>query len=212
MQKQRSAEHDHAQTIRVQRGANRVVLRRFDPARDSYEQLTLMLHRAFERLAAMGLHCTCVDQTAALTRQRVLAGDCFVAVCNGRLVGTMTLHGRDADSSCEHYRRHDVATLRQLGVHPSWQGRGIGKLMLAFAEHWAATRGYAQLALDTPYPAGHLVAFYRTRGFRIVDVVHFAGKNYESAILAKTPVAFRPFAHEPAVRPGMPRRTLGRAA
>jgi GNAT superfamily N-acetyltransferase len=137
------------------------------------------------------LNCTCVDQPAAVTRQQALAGDCFVAVCNGRLVGTMTLYTRDPDSPCDLYRSSNVATVRQLGVEPSWQNRGIGKTMLAFAEHWAATRGYAQIALDTPYPAQHLLDFYRRQGFRLVDVVHFDGKGYDSGILTKTPVAER---------------------
>jgi GNAT superfamily N-acetyltransferase len=87
-----------------------------------------------------------------------------------------------------------VASIRQLAIDPSWQNRGIGKSMLAFAEHWAATRGYAELALDTPYPAAHLVAFYRGQGFRIVDAVRFAGKVYDSAILSKAPVVARTLA------------------
>lgn len=66
--------------------------------------------------------------------------------------------------------------------------------MLAFAEHWASTRGYVELALDTPHPAAHLVAFYRKQGFRIVDVMRFAGKVYDSAILSKAPVVARTLA------------------
>jgi GNAT superfamily N-acetyltransferase len=166
----------------------RVVLRRFDPALDSYETLTALLHRAFARLGQMGLNCPCVDQPAAVTRQRALAGDCFVAVCKGHLVATMTLQGRDPDSTCDLYRRSHVATVRQLGVDPIWQGRGIGPSMLAFAGHWAATRGYARLALDTPQPAAHLVDFYLRQGFRVVDVIHFSGKGYDSAILSKPAV------------------------
>ena len=52
-----------------------VVLRRFDPSRDSYEQLTTMLHRAFARLGMMGLNCTCVDQDVAVTTKRAQSGD-----------------------------------------------------------------------------------------------------------------------------------------
>lgn len=172
----------------VERG---ITLRRFDPRADSYASLTAMLHRAFAGLGNMGLNCACVDQPVTSTIQRAQAGDCFVAACGSTLIGTMTLYARDVDSACDYYRLHEVATLRQFGIDPAWQGRGFGTLLLAFAEHWAATRGYAALALDTPYPAAHLIAFYRSQGFRLVDVMRFAGKRYDSAILSKPPVAAR---------------------
>lgn len=194
MSKQHTIARKHTRITSAYRGIGHVVLRRFDPVHDSYDQLTAMLHRAFARLGMMGLNCTCVDQSSAVTRQRALAGDCFVAVCDGKLLGTMTLHARDPESPCHHYHGDDVATIRQFGIDPLWQGRGLGKSLLGFAEHWAATRGYAQLALDTPDPAAHLIAFYRGQGFRIVDVMRFDGKTYDGAILGKTPIAVRTLA------------------
>ncbi|MFP3549850.1 GNAT family N-acetyltransferase [Paraburkholderia sp. SIMBA_049] len=194
MSKQRATIEKHTPLAYSERSTGSVVLRRFDPSRDSYEQLTTMLHRAFARLGMMGLNCTCVDQEVAVTMKRAQSGDCFVMVSGGKIIGTMTLYASDSDSLCEHYHRNDVATIRQLAIDPSWQNRGIGKSMLAFAEHWAATRGYAELALDTPYPAAHLVAFYRGQGFRIVDAIRFTGKVYDSAILSKAPVVARTLA------------------
>jgi GNAT superfamily N-acetyltransferase len=186
------------QTVRIDyvcHGIGHVELRRFDPARDSFVALTAMLHRAFAPLGAMGLNCTCVDQTVQTTRLRATSGDCYVAVCEGRIVGTMTLYAPDQESSCELYRRDDISSLRQFAVEPLWQARGIGTLLIAFAEHWAATRGYAELALDTPQPAAHLIAFYRGQGFRMVDFTRFDGKHYDSAILSKPPVATRTLAN-----------------
>ncbi|MEX3966802.1 GNAT family N-acetyltransferase [Paraburkholderia sp. EG286B] len=194
MSRRRSTTARHASLARSKRSIGSVVLRRFDPSRDSYEQFTTMLHRAFARLGMLGLNCTCVDQDVSVTMRRAQAGDCFVVVSEGEIIGTMTLYARDSESACEHYHRGDVATVRQLAIEPSWQNRGIGKSLLAFAEHWAATRGYAELALDTPYPAAHLVSFYRGQGFRIVDAIRFAGKVYESAILSKAPVVARTLA------------------
>jgi GNAT superfamily N-acetyltransferase len=189
MQKQRTTASQPAHFACAKQVDGRVVLRRFDPVQDSYETLTALLHRAFARLGQMGLNCPCVDQPPAVTRQRALAGDCFVAVCKGHLVATMTLYGRDPESACDLYRRANVASVRQLGVDPIWQGRGIGQSMLAFAGHWAATRGYTRLALDTPQPAAHLIDFYTRQDFRLVDVIHFAGKGYDSAILSKPAMA-----------------------
>ncbi|AOJ29996.1 GNAT family N-acetyltransferase [Burkholderia seminalis] len=169
--------------------ADRVVVRRFDPAFDSYAQLTPMLHRAFARLGAMGLNCTCVEQDEDVTRRRAEAGECYVAVRGGRVVGTATLYATDPSSACSLYRREGVASVRQVAVDPDCQSRGIGALLLSFAEQWAALRGYTLLALDTPHPAAHLLAFYGAQGFEVVDVMRFAGKRYDSAILCKRPVA-----------------------
>ncbi len=78
---------------------------------DSLDELTAMLHRAFSRLGQMGLNCTCVDQSVAVTRERIEKGACYVAVCDGRLVGTITLYGPDpgigeclvpSTGSCQH--------------------------------------------------------------------------------------------------------------
>ncbi|MFL9865969.1 GNAT family N-acetyltransferase [Paraburkholderia fungorum] len=193
--KQRATTQQSVRIDYVYHGVGRVELRRFDPSRDSYVALTALLHRAFARLGEMGLNCTCVDQTVETTHSRATRGDCYVAVCEGRIVGTMTLHAPDHDSPCDLYRRDDIASLRQFGVEPVWQARGIGTLLIAFADHWAATRGYAELALDTPQPAAHLIAFYRGQGFRIADFVHFDGKQYDSAILSKPPVATRTLAN-----------------
>ena len=195
MSTQRAPQSQHDRIISHQPGIGRLVLRRFDPQRDSWEFLTQLLHRAFARLASLGLHCACVDQAASATRQRALAGDCFVAVCNGRIVGTMTLEGRDGASPCEQYRQRGVASLHQFGIEPAWQSRGIGRALLAFASQWAAARGFTQLALDTPFPAAQLVAFYRSQGFSLVDVVRFAGRGYDSAILSKPAGASPSFGH-----------------
>jgi GNAT superfamily N-acetyltransferase len=180
----------NARPVRTRKSKG-VVLRRFNSSRDSYEQLTEMLHTAFARLGAMGLNCTCVGQTEAVTRERATAGECFVAEVEGRVVATMTLYGRDSQSTCEHYRDTRVATLRQLAVDPEWQSIGIGQRLLRYAERWAAMHGYDELALDTPYPARHLVKFYRKQGFRFVRVMRFAGKVYDSAIMSKALVVAR---------------------
>jgi GNAT superfamily N-acetyltransferase len=152
---------------------------------DSLDELTAMLHRAFSRLGRMGVNCTCVDQSVAVTRERIEKGACYVAVCDARLVGTVTLYGPGPGSESAWYHRQAVASVHQLGVDPEFQARGLGTDLLAFAEGWAREHGYQELALDTPQPAEHLVGFYVGRGYRPVESVRFEGKNYRSVVLSK---------------------------
>ncbi|HHT8904286.1 TPA: GNAT family N-acetyltransferase [Burkholderia cenocepacia] len=185
MQRPESARLARAYAAYAKRLDGRVIVRRFDPCSDSYDTLTALLHRAFAPLGALGFNCPCVDQPAAATRERVLTGECFVALGNAHLVATMTMRSHDPDSRCDPYRSRRVATLEQLAVDPVWQDRGIGRALLAFAQRRAAARGATHLALDAPYAAARLIAFYRRDGFQPVDVVRFPGHNYDSTILCK---------------------------
>jgi GNAT superfamily N-acetyltransferase len=211
MAKQRVVIKRQTRSGDVHRGIGSIKLKRFDPARDSCEALTQMLHRAFAKVGAMGLNCTCVDQPASITQARAMRGDCHVVVCDGHIIGTITLQPPDPDAPVALYRRNDVASIHQFGVDPAWQDRGIGKMLLAFAGNWAAKRGFAELALDTPQPADHLISFYRSQGFRIAGVAHFDGKCYDSVLLGKPSNATQTLA-EWSHRLALPRAHLSRAA
>lgn len=160
-------------------------LRRLKPG-DCLGQLTGMLHRAYSRLGEMGIPCSCVNQAPEVTRQRVASGECFVAVSGERIVGTISLYASDAASDSRHYRDARVASARQLGVDPHFQGKGVGTALLHLAEHWARHHGYTRLALDTPEPAGHLVDYYRRLGFGVVETLQFSTRPYLSVVLAKS--------------------------
>ena len=162
-----------------------VTLRRIN-AGDSLDELTAMLHRAFAPLGRMGLNCTCVDQSVEMTRQRIVRGECYVAVFAGHLVATITLHAPDSGSESAWYHRHDVASIHQLGGDPEFPGKGLGSGLLEFAEGWARMRGYTELALDTAQPATHFLAFYMAHGYRIAETVRFQGKLYRSVVLSKS--------------------------
>jgi GNAT superfamily N-acetyltransferase len=110
---------------------------------------------------------------------------CFVAVCSGRLVGTITLHEPDPASACAHYRRADVATFHRFGVEPTLQRRGIGRTLLSFGNRWAAARGYLQLALNLPVAETALLDFFHTQGFSLIDTVRFAGGDADCAVLSR---------------------------
>ncbi|MBX9736091.1 MAG: hypothetical protein K2X32_04125, partial [Phycisphaerales bacterium] len=59
-------------------GLGTLTLRRLRPT-DSIEQLTELLHRAYAKQVAMGLHALASHQSPEVTRRRVSRGECFVA-------------------------------------------------------------------------------------------------------------------------------------
>lgn len=154
-------------------------------AADSLEDLTNLLHRAYAPLGAMGLNFTAVNQSVDETASRIRYGTCFVAVLEGKIVGTVTVEPPYSESTCQLYRRPEVAAAHQFAVEPEMQKSGIGALLLKYAETWAAEQGSKVLGIDTAEPAAHLVEYYQRRGFEPVGRVQWPGKTYESIVLSK---------------------------
>ena len=154
-------------------------------AADSLIELTALIHRAYARLAAMGLQHTAVDQPPEVTAGRISGGVCFVATLAGRIVGTIVAHPTYAQNACAYFTRAGVATAHQLAIEPSHQGLGIGRALLQRAEQWAREHGYRELALDTAERAAHLVQLYTRRGYRHVGWVTWPGKDFRCAVLSK---------------------------
>jgi GNAT superfamily N-acetyltransferase len=166
------------------------VLRPLAPG-DSLEALTALLHRAYARLAAMGLNYTAVDQSVETTARRVADGRCFVIEQGGTIAATVTVNGPwDAQTlpgarECAWYLRRDVAHLHQLAVDPAHQGQGHGDRLVEACERWAREQGYRAIALDTAQPAEHLRRRYARLGYAEVDTVQWAGKRYRTVVMVK---------------------------
>ena len=159
-------------------------LRRLEES-DSIDELTVLLHRAYASLGKMGLNYTAVDQTAEVTAKRIRGGNCFVVTAEARLVGTIVAQPTYAQNECDYFTRSGVAAAHQFAVHPEHQGSGIGRMLLARAERWAAESGFTELAMDTAEQATHLIELYTRLGYRPVGWVQWQGKVYRSVILSK---------------------------
>jgi GNAT superfamily N-acetyltransferase len=69
------------------------------------------------------------------------------------LVGTLILFPLDTR----------VLKMRQVAVAPQWQGRGVGTKLVAFAESFAAARGFTTIIAHARDTAR---SFYRQLGYR----------------------------------------------
>lgn len=145
-----------------------------------------MLHAAYRPLAEAGLRYVATHQSPDVTAARISRGECFVAADGGRLVGTITLIPPGRGRACAYYERPDVAYFQQFGVHPDYQGRGIGRKLRVAVEDRARELGAAVIALDTAESARELIAMYERHGYTFVSHVDWRPHvNYRSVILAR---------------------------
>lgn len=156
---------------------------------DSPAELTELLHRAYARLAAMGLRFWATHQSAEVTEKRIASGECFVAVADGAIRGTILFRDASRTNGSPWYDRPDVASFGQFAVEPALQSNGLGRRLIAYVEDCAAASGAVELALDTAEPALHLVEWYTRLGYRFIERTQWQHTNYCSVILSK-PVGF----------------------
>jgi GNAT superfamily N-acetyltransferase len=168
-------------------GPPEIELALFDEQRDSYEDLTRLLNTAYRQLGDMGLNYVAVDQGIETTRKRIgTSSACWVAKKHGNLAGTICYY-KDLrhESEPAWYWRNDVCHFGQFAVDPALQRLGIGSLLLARAERQAIDDAKREFACDTADAAGHLIATYARRGFRIVGKHKWNHAGYGSVVLSK---------------------------
>ncbi|MCB8749076.1 GNAT family N-acetyltransferase [Rhodoferax sp. U2-2l] len=155
-------------------------------ASDPISNLTVLLHRAYARLAQQGLRYMATHQTDEVTRERVEQGECFVAVADEALCGTILFKEVGRTGGCHWYDRDDVACFGQFAVEPKLQANGLGRRLIALAEARAAATGAREIALDTAESATHLVSWYMRLGYRFIEHAQWTHTNYRSVIMSKT--------------------------
>lgn len=153
---------------------------------DSAVELTELLHRAYARLAAMGLRFWATHQSAEVTEKRIASGECFVAVADEVICGTILFRDASRTNGSPWYDRPDVASFGQFAVEPGLQSNGLGRRLIAHVEHRATASGAREVALDTAEPALHLLEWYIRLGYRFIEHAQWQHTNYRSVVLSKT--------------------------
>ncbi len=152
---------------------------------DSLEELTALLHRAYKQLADMGLRYLATHQDVATTRRRVANGHCFVAVKDGRMVGTITYNPPGVAKGSPYIEKEGVGHLQQMGVEPELQRQGIAKALMSHAENFARENGVFEISIDTAETATHLISWYERIGYEFKEHIQWDVTNYRSVVMGK---------------------------
>ena len=161
-----------------------IIIRELESS-DSLEELTELLHRSYKQLADMGLRYVATYQDVKTTQERISQGIAFVAVVDGKLVGTIVFTRPEHTNLPKGKPIAGAGKLNQLGVEPSLQGKGIGKRLFVCAEEYARGQGVKALILDTAEDATHLIKWYERMGYRFEEYVQWEVTNYRSVVLVK---------------------------
>lgn len=151
---------------------------------DSLEELTALLHRAYKRLADMGFNYTATNQSVEKTRERVEDNECFVAIAEGRIVGTGLLIPHQLDTP-DWANQPGRCYAGQLAVDPDYRHKGLGAALMGRIVDRARELGFKEIGGDTSEGADYLIKFYTGLGWKIVGHQQWPGKTYRSVILAK---------------------------
>ncbi|WP_329581051.1 GNAT family N-acetyltransferase [Streptomyces sp. NBC_01361] len=160
-----------------------VRVRRFHEG-DSVEELTFLLHRAYADHAAAGRVFFASYQSPQDTRHRLSKGECWVAIKNDELVGTVTVSAPHVTPT-GYPAPEGAGSFWQLAVEPSQRGSGLGHRLLALAESRIAALGSSHVAIDTSAAADDLVGWYLRRRYEPIGTWRWDVTNYESVVLAK---------------------------
>lgn len=152
---------------------------------DDISKITKLLHSAYKPLVEQGLKFWASWQDDDDTRIRFGMGKGYVALSQGRIVGTITFGKPSPNSGCDWLDRSDVAAFFQFGVSPEYQGVGLGSRMLALVEKAAQEQGYKHLVCDTAEGADSLIQYYKRKGFEAVGHVQWGCTDYRSVVLSK---------------------------
>jgi len=164
----------------------RVTVRRLE-SKDSVQELTDLLRRAFKSNGQHPYMYATAEQSEETTRLQIKCGDCWVAELDGRLIGFGLVCPPSPDVRRRWYRprlSRLSAHLRLLSVHPDFQGVGIGTMLLDRCEQSAMKMGALELTGISPVGSRQL-SLYKRRGYRLFRYASFSKINFHCVIFGK---------------------------
>lgn len=152
---------------------------------DSLDELTDLLHRSYKKLADQGLCYLATHQKVKTTRKRIRKSRCYIAVFEGKMVGTICYRSPKVKAHHDYYNQPFVASFGQFAVDPEFQNIGLGGKLIELVEKCAIQDGAKTIGIDTAEAAIDLINYYQKRGYAFVTYAQWHMTNYRSIIMTK---------------------------
>ena len=92
----------------------------------------------------------------------------YIIKTKGVCIGTITIseHQEPAFEQVEWKNTNNkYLVIKRIAVFPTWQKKGIGRMLIEFAENFAKENGYKSIRLDVASSSAHLIKLYESIGF-----------------------------------------------
>ena len=100
----------------------------------------------------------------------------YVNVINGKVIACISLctHMDEVYLPVKWKTKNDNNLyIHRLAVHPNFQKKGIGKILMDFAENYARKKKFASVRLDTFSVNKRNLKFYESRGYQRLGGIYF---------------------------------------
>ncbi len=61
--------------------------------------------------------------------------------------------------------------IHRIAVFPSWQKKGIGRILIEFAEEFAKENNYKSIRIDVASSSEHLIKLYKSKGYDLAGEI-----------------------------------------
>lgn len=145
----------------------------------SWEEITEVIHRAFEEKKEKGMNYLGSHQDVETTIKRVGNGICLVALHNDKVVGTLALKILEpTEKGRKWYNGNKYAYSSQLAVHPEYKGIGIGKMLMEKRNEICYQEKVDELLAHTSIHAKDMLNRWKKQGAQFVELLSSEMTNY----------------------------------
>jgi ribosomal protein S18 acetylase RimI-like enzyme len=117
--------------------------------------------------------------TLAIVENDIERGHVYCAVLGSKCVGTINVNEEEEPEYAAvtwNDNTGRVLVVHRLAVDPAYQGQGIAKALMDFAEQYGTDNGYSSVRLDAFSTHERVLKFYMNRGYQKRGEVFFPGR------------------------------------